>query len=42
VLDDNAFGLAAGATRRVGFDAAGASLAGLSVRAWNADAVRPS
>ncbi|MDT0158000.1 glycoside hydrolase family 2 TIM barrel-domain containing protein [Microbacterium sp. ARD32] len=42
VLDDNAFGLAAGATRRVAFDAGGASLEGISVRAWNADAVRPA
>ena len=42
VLDDNAFGLAAGASRRIAFDAGGASLEGLSVRAWNADAVRPS
>lgn len=42
VLEDNAFGLAAGATRRIRFDAGGAPLDGLTVRAWNADAVRPS
>lgn len=42
VLEDNAFGLAAGASRRIGFDAGGASLDRLSVRAWNADAVQPS
>ncbi len=41
-LDDNAFGLAAGASRRIEFEAGGASLDTLSVRAWNADAVRPS
>jgi len=39
VLDDNAFGLAAGASRRIGFDAGDASLDRLTVRAWNADAV---
>jgi beta-galactosidase/beta-glucuronidase len=42
VLDDNAFGLAAGATRRIRLDAGDASRAGLSVRAWNADAVAVS
>ena len=39
VLGDNAFGLAAGAERRIFVDAGDASLDGLSVRAWNADAV---
>ena len=39
VLGDNAFGLAAGAERRIFVHAGEGSLGGLSVRAWNADAV---
>ena len=39
VRGDNAFGLAAGAERRIFVHAGEGSLGGLSVRAWNADAV---
>ena len=41
-LGDNAFGLAAGAERRVTMDLGGASPDELRVRAWNADAVTVS
>ncbi len=40
-LDDNAFGLAAGESRRVAFAAPNGGLEDLQVRAWNADAVNP-
>jgi beta-mannosidase len=39
VLGDNAFGLAAGAERRIAIETGGGALDGLTVRAWNADAV---
>lgn len=38
-LGDNAFGLAAGAERRIAIETGDAALDGLTVRAWNADAV---
>ncbi|MGW8482965.1 glycosyl hydrolase 2 galactose-binding domain-containing protein [Microbacterium sp. NPDC055903] len=38
-LEDNAFGLDAGESRVVGYDADGADISSISVRAWNAQAV---
>lgn len=38
-LGDNAFGLAAGESRRIRFDARGADLQDCTVRAWNADRI---
>jgi hypothetical protein len=40
-LEDNAFGLDAGESRLVRFDASDADPSGITVRAWNASSVRP-